>query len=49
LRGSELDINLLVGSELEGLEEGEVSIVEVWALFLQPGALFGGDADICEL
>lgn len=49
LRRGKLDDDLLGGSELEGLEEGEVGIIEVWALFLQPVALFGGDADIGEL
>jgi hypothetical protein len=34
LRRGELDIDLLGGSELEGLEEGEVGLIEVWALFL---------------
>lgn len=49
LRGREFDIDLLGRSELEGLQESEVGVVEVWAFFLQPCALFGGDADIGEL
>ena len=48
LRGREFDVDLLGRPELEGLQEREVRVVEVWAFFLQPCALFGGDADIRE-
>lgn len=45
----EFDLDLFGGFEVEGLEEGDVCVIEVGAFTLEECALFGGDADVGEL
>lgn len=45
----EFYLDLLGGLEVEGLEEGDVCVIEVGAFALEECALFGGDANVGEL
>jgi hypothetical protein len=46
LCGGEFDLDLLGGFEVEGLEKGDVCVIEVGAFALEECALFGRDANI---